>query len=154
MKTKFKIVFWSVISIVVLILIYLIISKLKVKKTAIETNKITVDSSKTTIDDNTASLIVRNLLQAMDQAGTDEATIISNLSGLNKDDLLLIIKKFGIQPYFEDGLDTRGPIAKALTIDFLQDVGDKDLIGWLKCELSGSDLQKVAKIFTDNGIPF
>ena len=99
------------------------------------------------ITENEAILKSENLLAAMNKYGTDEDAIIDNLAGLNKEDLLLIIKKFGVKPYNGFGLATRGYEKKF----FAQDL---NLIGWLRRELGRKNLKKVRSIFTDNGLSF
>ena len=109
--------------------------------------KLYVSKSNLTIDEDKANLIAQNLLAAMNRWGTDEKAIFDNLMPLNRDDLLLVMKSFGIKPYNGETLATRG-----YEISFFS--SQLNLIGWLRAELSGDDLKKVKRIFTENGIPF
>ena len=111
-----------------------------------EMNKLTYDSSKVSISSDDAILISQQLLAAMDQWGTDQPTIIRLLSGRNKDELLMIIKTFGIKPYNGAGLSQ--------WIDkYLYSV-DLNLQGWLNRELTGSYLAQASDIFKSNNIAF
>lgn len=108
---------------------------------------LTVDKENLTITNNQALVIAENLLGAMNRYGTDEKTIIENLKTLRKDDMLLVMKAFGVRPYNGAGLATRGYEKKFLATDL-------NLIGWLKEELDGDDLDQVANIFNNIQIPF
>lgn len=91
-------------------------------------------------------LRMNNVFESMDRYGTDENTIINNLTGLNYDELLFIINEFGVREYNGTSHAT-GIWSGWMTTE-------KNLIGWLKAELGGSDLEIVAQIFNDAGIPF
>jgi len=82
----------------------------------------------------------------MDRNGTDEETIISNLSGLNQSDLLYIIKKFGLK-YYTGTMLANGWLSEKMSREL-------NLISWLKAELSGKSLETVKTIFTSNNISF
>lgn len=85
----------------------------------------TIDRNKITISDNDAKTIASNLYMAMDKVGTDDDVVISELTKVKtKDDLLLVINKFGLRKYFAYGYDL---------------IGRKiNLIGWLKKEFTSS----------------
>lgn len=143
--SKYRYIF--IIAVLVLIVtIYLLVRRKKTDSERI-IDAITIDKKNTSITDNQATIIVENLLSAMDQYGTDEQSIIDNLNGLNKDDLLLVIRKFGIKPYNGASLATNW-------IDRTLFSPEKNLIAWLKSELSGSALETVKQIFESNEIPF
>lgn len=95
-----------------------------------------------------AIIIAQNLLNAMDRFGTDEDAIIDNLGQCkNTADLNLVIQTFGIKPYDGTGL--------ADTFFSRQLAGVmKNLNGWLRSELSGGDLSRVKKIYSDLNVPF
>ena len=134
----------SVVALVILVIVFKRKSKIDEIRLI---DDLKINSEGTTITNNQAIMIVENLIGAMDQYGTDEETIIKNLKGLNKEDLLLVIKKFGVKPYNGAGLASNW-------IDKYFFSPEKNLIGWLKAELSGNDLKTVQKIFEDNEIPF
>lgn len=106
-----------------------------------------VDNSQLQITNNQAIVISENLLAAMNKYGTDEKTILDNLAPLQKDDLLLVMKTFGVKPYNGAGLATRD----YEKMFFAQDL---NLIGWLKAELNDKDLADVKAIFETQNIPF
>lgn len=108
---------------------------------------LTVNKDNLTITENQATIIAENLLGAMNRYGTDEKTIVENLKTLRKDDLILVMKAFGVRPYNGAGLATRGYEKQFFATDL-------NLIGWLKEELDGDDLDQVANIFLNNQIPF
>jgi hypothetical protein len=108
---------------------------------------LTVEKANLTITNNQAIVIAENLLGAMNKYGTDEKVIIDNLKTLRKDDLLLVMKQFGVRPYNGAGLATRGYEKQFFATDL-------NLIGWLQAELDGEDLDQVANIFINNQIPF
>ncbi len=96
-----------------------------------ELRDVTYKEYNLTISGGEATLIMQNLFNAMNRVGTDEEAIIRNLEKLNtKDDLLLIIRKFGIKPYNGSGL-TVTEIRKKLWSR------DLNLSGWIAAELSG-----------------
>lgn len=66
--------------------------------------------------------------------GTDEETIFNTFEGLNQYDFNLIYNAFGKRGYFVMGSQ-----------EFLNE--DKDLIGWLRAELSSSDYQRIKDMF-------
>ena len=117
------------------------------EKMAAELDSLGYNLNALTITQNDAILISQQLLSAMDQFGTDEKTIIDLLSTLNKDDLTLVIKTFGVKPYDGQHLPS-DPIAKYLYSTNL------NLQGWLKAELGGKDLAQVKAIFDNNNISF
>lgn len=106
-----------------------------------------VNKDNLTITENQAIIIAENLLAAMNQYGTNEKVIIENLKTLRKDDILLVMKAFGVRPYNGAGLATRGYEKKFFATDL-------NLVGWLQEELEGDDLDQVANIFLNNQIPF
>ncbi|MDP3914386.1 MAG: hypothetical protein Q8R96_11705 [Bacteroidota bacterium] len=108
---------------------------------------LTVDKTNLTITNNQAIIIAENILGAMNRYGTDEKVIIDNLKTLRKNDLLLVMKQFGVRPYNGAGLATRGYEKQFFSTDL-------NLIGWLQEELSGDSLDQVANIFLNNQIPF
>ena len=83
-----------------------------------------------------ALTIANNLLAAMDRYGTDEQAIIENFNKCKtREDLLLVIKKFGTHKYLGIG-----------TIFGLG--ADKNLMEWLKADLSKNELEAVkANVF-------
>lgn len=109
-------------------------------------SKITINTGKMSISMTEARLIAHNLLMAMDRYGTDETTIKNNLRPLNKDDLLMVIREFGIREY--------NGVSQPVGLDKLIYSVPLNLIGWLKAEMDGSDIEEVRQIFTTNGIPF
>ena len=108
---------------------------------------LTVDKANLTITNNQAVIIAENLLGAMNKYGTDDDVIIANLKTLRTDDLLLVMKCFGVKPYNGVALATRG-----YEIQFF--ATDLNLIGWLQAELSGDSLVQVSNIFRNVNIPF
>lgn len=121
--------------------------KLRRKTLIGEINSLEVDLNSTTISEDEAMIIAQNLLNAMNRWGTKEDVIIQNLENLNRDDLLLVIRKFGIKPYSGGVLATMWHQKKFMSTD-------QNLIGWLQDELNGSSLKQVKAIFDKNGIPF
>jgi len=113
-----------------------------------EIDTIEITKSNLTISDGQAVLISQNLLNAMNPYGTDEEAIYNNLESLQtKDDLLLVIKKFGIKPYDGAGLADTWASKKFFSTD-------KNLQGWLHAELSRRELERVKAVFTKLNVPF
>lgn len=108
---------------------------------------IKINPNNLTITSGDALIIAHNLLSAMDRWGTDEQAIYDNLNRCKtKDDLLLVIQKFGMKMY--DGMVLADdPIAK-----FFASI--KDLQGWLRSELNGKQTRKVKEIYDRLGVPF
>ncbi|MEI6569718.1 MAG: hypothetical protein WCR20_23780 [Verrucomicrobiota bacterium] len=111
-----------------------------------EISDLDINRSNLTISDSDAILISQQLMACMDQWGTDTDGIKRLLQGRNRDDLLLIIKTFGIQPYNGLGLSQ--------TIDKFLYTVDLNLQGWLMSELNGSDLTDITNLFKQNNIAF
>ncbi len=141
---NFKAMVWLA-ALIALLVIFFSLRKKKKDEQEPATDDLQVDPTQTTISENEAIVISENLLAAMNRYGTDERAVLENLEGLNQNDLLLVIKKFGSKPYNGAGLATRG-YEIAL---FAQNL---NLIGWLRRELDGSTLSAVQEMFNANGI--
>ena len=101
----------------------------------------TIDSSKLTISVSDAALFANTLYGAMLNFGTDEDTIISTIDKIQtKDDMLLVIKTFGMKKYLW------GTRALLLGQNY-------NLIGWLRFELGKRDIAKIKPRFDNWGIP-
>ena len=111
-----------------------------------ELGKLEYNAKNLTVTTSDAILIAQQLLSAMDQYGTDEKTIVALLDGLNRDDLLFVIKIFGIKKY--------NGVGEAVGLDRFIYAQNLNLAGWLKSELSGKELDKVAAMFANFKIPF
>ena len=108
---------------------------------------IKINANNLTISSGDATIIAHNLLSAMDRWGTDEDAIYDNLNRCQtKDDLLLVIQKFGMKMY-DGAVLADDPIAK-----FFASI--KDLQGWLRAELNRSQTKKVKAIYDRLGVPF
>ena len=100
-----------------------------------------IDTSKLTISPSDAALFANSIYGAMLNFGTDEETIFSVFSKLNtKDDLLLLIKTFGMKQY----------LWGARTAFIGQNF---NLIGWLRSELTNDEIAKIKPKFDGFGIP-
>lgn len=106
-----------------------------------------VNKDNLTITPNQAIIIAENILGAMNQYGTNEQVIIDNLKTLKHDDIILVMKEFGMRPYNGWGLATRGYEVKFLAQDL-------NMVGWLREELDGDYLAQVENIFINAKIPF
>jgi hypothetical protein len=111
-----------------------------------ELGKLEYNAKNLTVTTSDAILIAQQLLSAMDQYGTDEKTIVDLLDGLNRDDLMFLIKIFGIKKY--------NGVGEAMGLDSFIYAQNLNLAGWLKSELSGKELDKVAAMFANFKIPF
>lgn len=104
------------------------------KDTIIQTANLTISTSD-------AALFANTLYGSMQDFGTDEETIFSTIDKLNtKDDMLLVIKAFGMKKYLWGARDPW----------FGQEY---NLIGWLRSELGGKDIAKIKPKFDSWGIP-
>lgn len=100
-----------------------------------------IEKSKLTISVSDAALFANTLYGAMMDFGTDEASIFNTISKINtKDDMLLVIKTFGMKQYLIGGR------AAFLGQDY-------NLIGWLRAELSEGDIAKIKPKFDNWNIP-
>lgn len=100
-----------------------------------------IDRSKLTVTPSDAALFANTLYGAMQDFGTDEETIYSIISKIStKDDMLLVIKAFGMKKYLWGARDPW----------FGQEY---NLIGWLRSELSGKEIAKIKPKFDNWGIP-
>ncbi len=65
-------------------------------------NKLKIEASKLTITENDAVMIASTLFSSMSSYGTEVEPIIKNLSKLKtKEDLMLVVEKFGLRRYFQ-----------------------------------------------------
>jgi hypothetical protein len=94
-----------------------------------------------TITPSDAALFANTLYGAMLDFGTDEKTIYSIIDKVStKDDMLLVIKAFGMKQYL---WGTRAAF-----------IGQEyNLIGWLRFELSNREIAKIKPKFDQWGIP-
>ncbi len=94
-----------------------------------------------TISTSDAALFANTLYGAMLDFGTDEETIYNTINKIQtKDDMLLVIKSFGMRMYLLGGRAA-----------FL---GQKyNLVGWLRFELDDKELAKIKPKFDGWGIP-
>jgi hypothetical protein len=144
-KKHWKLILFAALIITIIVMLIIIIRK---KRSQTATDQIEVNKSNLTITDTQAVIIADNLLAAMNKYGTDEKAIFENLDGLNENDLLLVIKKFGLKPYHPSGfLATMWYQIKFFSSDL-------SLIGWLREELKGKDYERVKQIFNSNNIAF
>jgi len=110
-----------------------------------ELSEVGYTRSNLTITEGDAILIANNLLSAMDKWGTDEDAIFASLDQCNtKDDLLLVIQKFGTKGYSGTGLSN----------SWLTRTGYKNLNGWLRAELNAKETARVKSKFDELGVPF
>nr|WP_321411172.1 hypothetical protein [uncultured Carboxylicivirga sp.] len=94
-----------------------------------------------TITPSDAALFANTLYGAMLDFGTDEKTIFNTMERIKtKDDMLLVIKTFGMKMYLW------GTRAAFLGQDY-------NLIGWFRFELSDKDIEKIKVKFDQWGIP-
>lgn len=86
------------------------------------------------------------IFDAMNRIGTKEKDIINSLQGLNADDIKYIQEQFGVKDYNGWTVATK--------LDKIAGVGVKSLNvnGWLRAELSGSDLETVRNIYNNVGL--
>ncbi len=100
-----------------------------------------IDRQNLTISASDAALYANTLYGAMLDFGTDEKVISSTIDKIQtKDDMLLVIKVFGMKQYLW------GTRAAFLGQDF-------NLIGWFRQELSESEIFKIKPKFDSWGIP-
>jgi hypothetical protein len=100
-----------------------------------------VQKENLTITPSDAALFANTLYGAMLDLGTDEKAIYSTIDKINtKDDMLLVIKTFGMKQYLWG--------ARAAFIG-----QDYNLIGWLRFELSKKEIAKIKPKFNGWGIP-
>jgi predicted PurR-regulated permease PerM len=112
-------------------------------------DSITVNTLSLTIDQDTATLIANNLLDAMNRIGVDSQAIIDNLNKCQTQaDLQLVIKTFGVKP-FDGFLATTWIGIHLLSVP-------KDLAGWIrgKDSISSDDLATIQGIFENLNVPF
>ena len=104
-------------------------------------DKMVIEKQKLSISVSDAALFANNLYNAMLDFGTEEEIIFSTLAKINtRDDMLLVIKTFGMKQYLWGGR------AAFLGQDY-------NLIGWLRFELSKSDIAKIKPKFDNWNIP-
>lgn len=93
------------------------------------------------ISPSDAALFANTLYGAMLDFGTDEETIYSTIDKVQtKDDMLLVIKAFGLKMYLIGG--------RAAFIG-----QNHNLIGWLRFELGDKEIAKIKPKFDAWGIP-
>jgi hypothetical protein len=156
-EKKAKLIVYSALTIIVVVagvIVYKKVKNLFGGGNAYDANDMNTDltgldinTGNLTLTNGDATIIVNNLVVAMDWFGTDDQAVIDNLSRCQtKEDLMLIVKTFGIKLYSGLGL-----AQNAFERLYSQ---PKDLQGWIRAEMSGSNLQKVKDIFNSLGVPF
>jgi hypothetical protein len=114
-----------------------------------DVDSINVNTLDLTIDQDTATLIANNLLDAMNRIGCDDQAIIDNLNNCHTQaDLELVVKTFGVKPF--DGFLATTWIGLHLLS------APKDLAGWIrgKSSISGKNLATIQGIFANLNVPF
>ena len=105
-----------------------------IKDTVIQKQNLTITASD-------AALFANTLYGAMQEFGTDEKAIYSTIDKIStKDDMLLVIKCFGMKRYLWGARDPW----------FGQEY---NLIGWLRAELTEKEIKKIKPRFDQWGIP-
>ncbi|WP_282039316.1 hypothetical protein [Saccharicrinis aurantiacus] len=103
--------------------------------------KMEIKQQNLSISPSDAALFANTLYGAMLDFGTDEATIYSTIDKIQtKDDMLLVIKAFGLKMYLLGG--------RAALLG-----QNHNLIGWLRFELSEKEIAKIKPKFEAWGIP-
>lgn len=112
------------------------------KTRAVTYDNMTYDVAKLTLNQNTLNLIVDNIYSSMSGAGTDEATLLSNLAKLTTyNDMTYAIKQFGMKRYLWWGRS--------------EYVGEKlNMTGWILKELKGDNLAKAKAIYKKANVSF
>lgn len=91
------------------------------------------------ISNSVAQLKAKQLFDAMNQAGTNEAAMFNALKNLNGASLQKVYSAFGIKRY--------------LGFAWTRYMGtDKDLFGWFNAELGGTDLRRMKEIWKKSGL--
>ena len=104
-------------------------------------DKMTIEGDKLTITPTDAALFANTLYGAMLNFGTDEKAIYSTIDKVNtKDDMLLVIRAFGMKKYLWGARDPW----------FGQKI---NLIGWLRSELKEKEIAIIKPKFDSWGIP-
>ena len=110
-------------------------------RTAQTLNDTVIHNENLRIPPSDAALFANTLYGAMLDIGTDEKVIYSTIDKINtKDDMLLVIKAFGMKQYLW------GARAAFLGQDY-------NLIGWLGFELTNKEIAKIKPKFESWGIP-
>jgi len=108
-----------------------------------------VKQKELTINSGKAMMMAQQLYDAMEGMGTDTGTIHSTLEDIKTQaDLLYVIRSFGVKQYGSTG-EASSWIAKASGY-----ASPLNLSGWLKKELSGTDLDRVKSVYKRLDVPF
>jgi len=103
--------------------------------------KMVIQKQNLSLSPSDAALFANTLYGAMLDFGTDEETIFSTINKVQtKDDMLLVIKAFGLKMYLIGG--------RAALLG-----QNHNLIGWLRFELSDKEIAKIKPKFDAWGIP-
>lgn len=106
-----------------------------------------IKNSNVTLTDSEATIIAQNLFNAMNRWGTDEEAVVDNISkAKTKDDLYLITQKFGIMPY--DGMGLADTWLSRQVAAVMKNLG-----GWIRSEVSGSNLTTIKEMYDKLGVP-
>jgi hypothetical protein len=143
--TKVKPGTLAIIIIVIAVALYFLLKKSNTDQSQKAVDDLKVDESKISFSSDELNFKTSQLLDAMNQIGTDTTTIMNVLKSLNSgDDLLYIIKAFGVKPYYLTGLGD-GLISRFMATD-------ENLVGWFHSELSDSELADVKAEFDRLGV--
>ena len=113
------------------------------EKMAQAISQLPLNTSNVTLSGNDLTMMAQQLMAAMDRVGTDDDSIYRVLQRIaTKDDLVALIKAFGVHRYYLWGRsESRGAYL--------------NLTEWLKKELSGSAFEKnVAAIYQKFGMQY
>lgn len=111
-----------------------------------ELGDIGVSKNNLTITNGDAILLSQNIFSAMDRYGTDEKAIYNAFEKIKtKDDLLLVIQKFGTKLYQGVGLATTWVDKKLMSTP-------KNMNGWLRAEMTTRELRPVKEVYDRVGV--
>jgi hypothetical protein len=135
----------AIIIVVIAAGLYFLFKKKKTDASQAAVDSVNVNSNKLSFTTAELQFKTSELLDAMNQYGTDFDTIISVLKSLRtSDDLLYIVKAFGTKPYYLTGLGD-GILSRYMSTD-------ENLIGWFHEELGIGELAQVQAQFDRLGV--
>jgi hypothetical protein len=108
-----------------------------------------IQKNNVTLKSGEAELIAQQIFDAMNRRGTDFDTILRNLISLRtRDDLLYVIRAFGIKNY---GITGEADSWLARKTGYATPL---NMSGWLLKELDSNEIEKVKEIYRKFDVPF